>query len=160
MGMSSVAASERSERPAMSRTEQGVATSRDLGLGVGRSASSLFAVDVRSLPGEAVLTLHGELDISTQPLFASALAGVEESVARIVLDLSDLPFIDCGNIGLIHDTRIEVGLRGTYLELRSPKPHLLRIFELTGLVPTASPERVQHRIALPLPSRVHQRIAV
>ena len=30
-----------------------------------------------------MLTLHGELDISTQQLLASALAGVDENAARI-----------------------------------------------------------------------------
>ena len=98
----------------------------------------LFTVDVRPITGETVLALHGELDLSTQHLLASALASVDETVARIVLDFSDLTFIDCGNIGLIHQWRILAGLRGTYLELRNPNPHMLRIFELTGLIPGAS----------------------
>ena len=142
------------------RTEQRADIWRDLGLSAGRPFPALFAVDVSSSPSETVLTLRGELDIATQQLFASALAGVDENVARIVLDLSELTFIDCGNIGLIHDTRIAIGLRGACLELRSPNPDLLPIFELTGLVPSASEERVQHRVVLPLPSRLHQRASM
>lgn len=139
----------------MSRTEQRAETSRDVVLSAGQSCPALFAADVRAIPGETVLTLHGELDISTQQLFASALASVDENVARIVLDLSDLTFIDCGNIGLIYQTRILAGLRGTYLELRDPNPRLLRILELTGL--TASNGNGVRPIVLPLPARAYDR---
>ena len=118
-----------------------------------------FAVDVSSIEGETVLRLHGELDISTQQLFEDALAGVDESVARIVLDLSDLTFIDCGNIGVIRRSRIAAGLRGTFLELRSPNPQLLRIMELTGLLPRASGEQLAP-IVLPLPSSAYEHAAV
>jgi anti-anti-sigma factor len=141
----------------MSLTEQRVETSPDLGLRAGRLRPALFSVDVSSVPDETVLTLHGELDISTRQRFASALARVGEDVARIVLDVSDLTFIDCSNIELIDDLRIEAGQRGAYLEIRSPSAHLVRVFELTGLVPAASADGVQHRIVLPSPSRVHQR---
>ena len=119
----------------------------------------LFAVDVSSIEGETVLTLCGELDISTQRLLVNALAGVDESVPRIVLDLSNLTFIDCGNIGVIHRTRIVAGLRGTFLELRSPNPQVLRILELTGLLPSANGEPLAS-IVYPLPSRAYEYAAV
>lgn len=125
----------------------------------GRAVPELFAVDVRSVEGETVLKLHGELDISTQQLFVNALAGIDESVARIVLDLSDLTFIDCANIGLIHQSRIVAGLRGTFFELRSPNPQLLRIMELTGLLPSANGEQLGP-IVLPLPSHAYEHAAV
>ena len=137
----------------MSQTEQRAETSRDVGLlSAGRACPELFTVDVTPIPGETVLALHGELDLSTQHLFASALASVDESVARIVLDFSDLTFIDCGNIGLIHQWRIVAGLRGTYLELRDPNPHMLRIFELTGLTPGASNGNGGRPTVLPMPA--------
>lgn len=107
-----------------------------------------------------MLTLHGELDISTQQIFVNALAGVDASVARIVLDLSDLTFIDCGNIGVIHQTRVAAGLRGTFLELRSPNPQLLRVMELTGLMPSANGEQVPRPIVVPLPSRAYDHAAI
>ncbi len=106
-----------------------------------------------------MLRLHGELDISTQQLFVNALTGVDESIPRIVLDLSDLTFIDCGNIGVIHQTRIVAGLRGTFLELRSPNPQLLRILELIGLLPSANGEPLAP-IVLPMPSRAYEYAAV
>jgi anti-anti-sigma factor len=134
----------------MSLTEHRVETSRDPGVSARHWCPALFAVDVSAIPGETVLTLHGELDLSTQQRFAAALAGVEESVARIVLDLSDLTFIDCGNIRLIYQARILAGLRGTHVELRAPNPQLRRIFELTGL--STSNGNGVRPIVLPLPA--------
>lgn len=125
----------------------------------GQAVPELFAVDVSAVEGETVLKLHGELDVSTQQLFVDALAGVDGSVARIVLDLSDLTFIDCSNIGAIHQSRIVAGLRGTFFELRSPNPRLLRIMELTGLLPSVSGEQLGP-IVLPLPSRAYEHAAV
>ena len=94
---------------------------------------ALFSVDVKDIPGETVLILSGELDVSTQQHFAAALGAVDESVARVVLDLSALRFIDCANIGLIHRWRLRAELRGAQLELRGANRDLERLFQLTDL---------------------------
>lgn len=113
---------------------------------------------MEDLAGETVLTLHGELDAWTQQLFVAALARVDDSVARIVLDLSDVTFIDAGNIGLIHRTRMLTGLRGTDLVLRAPNPHVLRVLELTGLCDGALKNgHGLGPIVLPLPARAYDR---
>jgi anti-sigma B factor antagonist len=119
----------------------------------------VFAVDVTSIEGETVLTLHGELDLWTQPRFLAALAGLDDRVARVVLDLSDLTFIDCGSIGIIQRTRMLAGLRGTSLVLRSPNPQLLRIMDLTGLWPSTGDADLRPTV-LPSPSRTHEHAAV
>ena len=118
----------------------------------------MFAVDVTSIEGETVLALHGELDLWTQPRFMAALAGLDDRVARVVLDLSDLTYIDCGNIGIIQRARTLAGLRGTAFVLRSPNPQLFRIMELTGLLPSAGVEEMRP-IDLPLLPRTHERAA-
>jgi len=115
----------------------------------------LFYVDVSSIEGEMVLTLHGELDLFTQPRFMAALAGVDDRAARVVLDLSDLTFIDCGNIAIIRRAQMLAGLRGTSFVLRSPNPQLVRIMELTGILPSASAEQLDSN-ALPSPSRAYE----
>lgn len=120
---------------------------------------TMFAVDVTSIEGETVLTLHGELDLWTQPRFASALAGLDDRVSRVVLDLSDLTFIDCANIGIIHRARMLAGVRGIAFVLRSPNPQLLRIMELTGLWPSTGDEAVRPSV-LPSPPRTHDHAVV
>lgn len=150
-----VSVSASSERHAMSRTEQRTETFGDVVEDDRQVCPPLFAVDVKVLTGETVLTLHGELDISTQQQLAVALAGVDESAGRIVLDLSDLTFIDGSSIGLIYKSRIRAGLRGAHLELRNPDPNLLRILELTGL--SASNGNGVRPNVLPLPARTYDR---
>jgi anti-anti-sigma factor len=122
----------------------------------GLMPSVLFAVDVDDLAGEAVLTLRGELDSWTRHLFVAALADVDDSAARIVLDVSDLTFIDAGSIGLIHRSRTLAGLRGTDLVLRGSDPHVLRILEQAGLFGGAG--NGTRPIVLPLPARAYERM--
>jgi anti-anti-sigma factor len=114
----------------------------------------LFTVDVASTEGETVLTLRGELDLFTQPRFMAALAGLDDGGPRVVLDLSELTFIDCANIAIIHRVRMLAGLRGTEFVLRSPGADVLRIMEMTGLAPNVRDGEV-HPIVVAPPARAH-----
>jgi anti-anti-sigma factor len=114
----------------------------------------LFAVDVASLEGETVLTLRGELDLFTQPRFIAALAGLDDGEKRVVLDLSELTFIDCANIAIIHRVRMLAGLRGTEVVLKSPGADVLRIMEMTGLAPNVGDDEARP-IVVAQPSRAH-----
>lgn len=87
---------------------------------------------------ETILTLRGELDLNTQPDLAAALASIEGSCTSVVLDLAELTFMDASSSGIIHRARTLARSRGADLELRSPHPNLLRILELTELMPTVS----------------------
>jgi anti-sigma B factor antagonist len=141
----------------VSLTERRAGTPRRMPAKAEYPTRRAFTVDVDTRPGETVLRLHGELDLWTQPEFVAALARVDDDVARIVLDLSGLTFIDAGNIGLIHRSQVRAGLRGTNLVLESPIPNVLRILELTGLCTGATIENEIRPIVLPLPSRAYDR---
>jgi|SRR5581483_1965921 len=120
---------------------------------------ALFSVDLLVTEDETILALHGELDIWTQREFVTALTEVGDDVKRLVLDLSDLAYIDVGSIGVIHQHRTVLEARGGTLTLRSPHTQLKRIFEITGLLGDDSLSTVQHRIVLPLPARAYERTA-
>lgn len=92
-----------------------------------------FEARVSSSAGEVRITLHGELDAWTQPRFAMALTSLVDARAEIVLDLSELTFIDAGNIGLIHRARNLARLRGADLVIRSANPQVSRVMNLAGL---------------------------
>jgi anti-anti-sigma factor len=126
---------------------------------VEQARPGIFAVEVNLGGGEAVLVLHGELDLWAQPQLAAALASVENSYARVILDLADLHFIDGGNVILIHRARERARSRGCALILQSPNPQVIRILELTGLSPGVPGEEVLNPIVLPLPSRAYDRAA-
>jgi len=124
-----------------------------------RADPMLFAVEVTRGEAEAVLVLHGELDLCGQPQFVAALAKVEGRFPRVVLDLAELTFIDAGNIGVIYRACRAAKEVGGEIVLRSANPHLFRILELTGL-PTFSSHEELRPIVLPLPSRAYERLAL
>jgi anti-anti-sigma factor len=140
-----------------SLTERRADMSRDLASSAEQRRSALFAVEVTTKDRETVLTLHGELDLWTQPQFVSALAGIDVRVSCLVLDLSDLMFIDAASIREIYRARKRARMRGGDLVLRSPRPHLSRILELTGRSADSSGDAELRPIALPLPSRAYVR---
>jgi anti-sigma B factor antagonist len=98
----------------------------------------LFAVDVSYNGTEVVLALRGELDFWTKPQFVAALELAQAREVRVVLDLTELSFIDATNIGVIHQALKLASMRGTQLVLRAPSKSVLRILELTGLGPAVS----------------------
>jgi anti-anti-sigma factor len=91
----------------------------------------IFTVDVLAEDGAIVLLLRGELDLAGAPRLADAFAtAMAVGQARIVLELSQLDFIDGASVGLIERTRRQLRLQGGQLTLRHPQPHVRRVFEL------------------------------
>lgn len=82
---------------------------------------------------EHVIALAGELDLDGAQRVREALQRAEAAnVRRIVLDLSDLEFIDSNGIRLILEADTRSRTDGGRLELiRGPVP-VQRVFELTG----------------------------
>jgi anti-anti-sigma factor len=80
------------------------------------------------------LSPTGELDVATAPELDSELQRVEASDARaIVLDLSELTFIDSTGIRLavLADERAQAS--GKRLMLVRPAPDVFRVFEICGI---------------------------
>lgn len=100
-----------------------------------RESQELFSVvEEASLGDDTILRLRGELDLSTQPHFVAALTRAANGPSRLVLDLSDLTFIDAGSIGLINRARNLAKLRGSEVVVRAPNAAVLRILQITGLI--------------------------
>jgi anti-anti-sigma factor len=87
-------------------------------------------VSVRITPGEVIVQPTGELDISTTPQLEQALekAG-RRGLARVVLDLSELSFMDASGLRTILEVSGRLGGR---LVVRDAQPQVLRIFEIAG----------------------------
>jgi anti-sigma B factor antagonist len=92
-----------------------------------------FAIDAEQLPdGTRVLLLAGELDLYTAPDVEEALLELLSAGAmRVVVDLSDVTFIDSVALGVIVRARKELGTSGT-LGVVCP-PGVSRFFEVAGL---------------------------
>ncbi|MBK5307189.1 MAG: STAS domain-containing protein [Frankiaceae bacterium] len=83
-----------------------------------------------------VLTLSGELDLATAELLRTrvrALVGRGAEVRHLVLDLSDLTFLDVTGLGALLEARRKLTGAGGSLLLRRPRPMVLRMLELLHL---------------------------
>ncbi|QGV77117.1 STAS domain-containing protein [Streptomyces ficellus] len=84
--------------------------------------------------GVGVLTVRGELDYDGVPLFDEAVGSVRaEGVHRLLLDLSDLTFMDSSGVNAFLRVQRDARAEGGWLRLANPQPSVLRLIELVGL---------------------------
>lgn len=91
-----------------------------------------FRVDVSREQDTARLRLTGELDLDTTPILQAEIAALRETGSRsLVLDLTDLEFIDSAGLHCILDFDAESRQDGFSIALIQGPPAIRRIFELT-----------------------------
>ncbi len=81
----------------------------------------------------AIVCLRGELDVVDAAGLTVALAGVMASCPNIIIDLTDLEFIDCGGLWVPAGAREQARRAGGDLLLAAPQRLVLRVLALTGL---------------------------
>jgi anti-anti-sigma factor len=79
-----------------------------------------------------VLWIGGEIDIATGDYLRAVLQLVDDPHRDVVLDLSDVTFMDCGGIRPLLEAQRRLGDR---LWLTGLRPPVTRLLELTGLSP-------------------------
>ena len=92
--------------------------------------SAILGVDVRRHGAHYVVSLVGELDLSSAPLLAR-LAELEGLVSCVV-DLHGLGFIDCAGLRALAHLSQELTARGGRLVVIRPQGHVARVFDLVG----------------------------
>jgi anti-sigma B factor antagonist len=81
-----------------------------------------------------VVRVKGELDAATAPTLQAELADtVEEGWDRIVIDLTDVPFVDSSGLGALVAVRKRALEQGTEVVLRSPHDRVRMLLDVTGL---------------------------
>lgn len=97
--------------------------------------SAPLSVDIGD--GEVVLALHGDLDVSTEPQVAAALAkafaATGDDRPRVVLDLTHLDFLDSRGIDLIRRALELAGRSSAEVVVRSPSWSVHRLLEIANL---------------------------
>jgi anti-sigma B factor antagonist len=84
-----------------------------------------------ALPG--VFLLRGELDLAGAPTLTWALSHVEGAMGdRVVLDVSDLSFIDASGVRAVSNAHARLQRRGAEVIVRHPQPPVRRAFGLCG----------------------------
>jgi anti-sigma B factor antagonist len=91
------------------------------------SSNGSLSVRRDALGSDTVLHLAGELDLATAPQLDEAISSTVAE--HLVLDLSDLSFIDSSGISLLV---VAIGDERP-VTLRNPQPTVSRVLELTGL---------------------------
>ena len=81
-----------------------------------------------------MLALSGELDVVSAPELELCLNEVmAEPHARVVLDLSDLAFVDSAGVSVLIKARQDAEVNGRTLVLARPTEQVHRVFALVGL---------------------------
>lgn len=94
--------------------------------------SAEFSITARDLPGIHIVALHGELDVASAGGLVDAL--VEVAGSTLVVDLSDLAFMDSTGIGALVVARKRVLADGQgQLVLSRPGGIVRRALEIVGL---------------------------
>jgi anti-anti-sigma factor len=81
-----------------------------------------------------VMRLSGDLDLAAVPRFESARAELGGDFAVMVLDLSELAFIDSTGLRAVIAAMRDVNAMPARLEIVPGPPAVQRVFEVTGLI--------------------------
>jgi anti-sigma B factor antagonist len=85
--------------------------------------------------GHAVVRLKGELDIATVDQLSQHLNKARQvSGEHVILDLTDLEFMDSQGLSVIVGLHKAVNAAAGSLALVAPRPMVRRTLEITGLV--------------------------
>jgi anti-sigma B factor antagonist len=81
-----------------------------------------------------VVALSGEIDAHSAPRLGSRLFGLaEEGKTGVIVDLSEVTFMDSTGLGVLVNALRHFSLRHARMVLVCPTDRLLRPFEITGL---------------------------
>jgi anti-sigma B factor antagonist len=93
---------------------------------------SHFQVDVDAEVGAGVLKLHGELDVASSVLLTEQLEKLS-AVEFVIVDLSELEFIDSRGIGVLVKAHQTTSGQGRRFAVVNGTGQVAQMLELTGL---------------------------
>ncbi|MDI5967832.1 STAS domain-containing protein [Streptomyces sp. SL13] len=84
----------------------------------------------------ALITLDGEIDLTSAPLLHASLRQcLCDGVHRMDVDLSTVTFCDCSGLNAFLTAAGQTAAVGSVLRLHHPQPMLARLFAMTGTGP-------------------------
>lgn len=92
-----------------------------------------FGIDREIRDGRAVISVSGEVDAHTAPALSEALREVTEPGARIVVDLTDVTFLDSTGLGVFVTALKHLRESDGSLALVITSARVKKVFTLTGL---------------------------
>jgi anti-sigma B factor antagonist len=93
-----------------------------------------LSLNVSEREGWAILSVGGEVDVATAPRLREQLIDlVNGGHHRIVVDLSDVEFLDSTGLGVLVGALKRVRTQDGDLALVCTESRILKVFEITGL---------------------------
>ncbi|MFD5613404.1 STAS domain-containing protein [Kitasatospora sp. NPDC127060] len=80
-----------------------------------------------------VVRASGDVDLAAAPRLRRDLAHALAAHHDVVLDLSEVEFMDCAGLGALVEALNQADRQGRRLALRGTGPRVARLLELTGL---------------------------
>jgi anti-anti-sigma factor len=94
-----------------------------------------FHVNETNVDGFPVLTMSGELNINTAPDLRELLVRhTKAKQPRMLLDLSDVSFMDTSGLATLIETHLKTEKQGGSLALFGLQPRILEVFEITRVI--------------------------
>ncbi len=93
----------------------------------------LFGVSEEDDGGSVVVSLDGEIDVAAAPTVRERLEAAAERAGVLVIDLSEVSFIDSTALGVLIGIHKQCADSATPMRLVVSEPRILKVFEITGL---------------------------
>jgi anti-sigma B factor antagonist len=88
----------------------------------------------RTVSDYPVVTLHGEADIYSAPVLRDGLSALIESGTKaVVVDLTEVAFLDSTGLGVLVSARNAATEAGSTLPIACNDGRILKLFRITGL---------------------------
>ena len=98
------------------------------------TAEPVLVVDVERDGDEAIVRIDGEIEFATAPRLRSELLDLaQDGATPVILDLSNVPFLDSAGISLLIQAKKRLDAAGSDLVLRAPQPNIRRVLEISGV---------------------------
>jgi len=95
-----------------------------------------LTITVQHSPAEAVVSLTGEIDLSTAPRLSTVVSELlSDPPARVVLDMAGVTFCDSQGLGTLVVLSRKAPLAQSCLVPINVADFLLRVLDITGLRP-------------------------
>jgi anti-sigma B factor antagonist len=94
---------------------------------------SLLDIDVHPDTTRVTLSLTGELDMASADALRSCLESIDEDFREVVLDLSELTFMDSSGLAVIIDAQRRCNETTQQLALHNPGRAVAKLLEITGM---------------------------
>jgi anti-sigma B factor antagonist len=93
-----------------------------------------FECRISSAPDAAIVEVGGEIDLATAPTLKHAIASIQESATRVVVDLSQVSFLDSAALQVLTHSQSRLGDRDALRVVLPTDPGVRKLFEITQLI--------------------------